>query len=159
MVANCIFESPSNAQSRLRQQLAVRRERRVAAPKGERREATQAMSTAERRAKAHLRDQRFFSSKAGSNCISFLTRTKANHRPSPRKVTALKIHPNTKYPTAKRAACSTGRTVSDEIQQLQTTTRHLISPREIKRNESRKPQRSISSYGRAIAEIPHQKTC
>ena len=51
--------------------------------------------------KAHLRDQRFFSSKAGSNCISFLTRTKANHRPSPRMVTALKRHPNTKHPTAK----------------------------------------------------------
>ena len=31
MVANCIFESPSNAQSRLRQQLAVRRERRTRA--------------------------------------------------------------------------------------------------------------------------------
>ena len=77
--------------------------------------------------KAHLRDQRFFSSKAGSNCISFLTRTKANRRLSPRMVTALKIHPNTKHPTAKRAACSTGRTVSDEIQQLQTTTRSLIS--------------------------------
>ena len=109
--------------------------------------------------KAHLRDQRFFSSKAGSNCISFLTRTKANHRPSPRKVTALKRHPNTKHPTAKRAAYSTGRTVSDEIQQLQSTTRHLISPREISSDESRIPQCSISSYGRAIAEIPHQKTC
>ena len=75
----------------------------------------------------HLRDQRFFSGKAGSNCISFLTRTKANHRPSPRKVTALKRHPNTKHPTAKRAACSSGRTVSDEIPELQTTTRSLIS--------------------------------
>ena len=31
VVANCIFESPSNAQSRLRQQLAVRRERRTRA--------------------------------------------------------------------------------------------------------------------------------
>ena len=51
--------------------------------------------------KAHLRDQRFFSSKAGSNCSSFLTRTKANHRPSPRMVTALKRHPNTKHPNTK----------------------------------------------------------
>ena len=33
------------------------------APKGERREATQAMSTAERRAKAHLRYQRFLPTK------------------------------------------------------------------------------------------------
>ena len=81
--------------------------------------------------KAHLRDQRFFSSKAGSNCISFLTRTKANHRPSPRMVRALKRHPNTKHHPAKRAACSSGRTVSDEIQQLQSTIWHLISPREI----------------------------
>ena len=81
--------------------------------------------------KAHLRDQRFFSSKAGSNCISFLTRTKANRRRSPRMVTTLKRHPNTKHPTAKRAACSSGRTVSDEIPELQTTTRSLISPREI----------------------------
>ena len=75
----------------------------------------------------------------------------------PCKVTALKRHPNTKHPTAKRAACSSGRTVSDEIQQLQTTTRSLISPREIQSDESRIPQCSISSYGRAIAEIPHQK--
>ena len=37
VVANYVSESPSNAQSRLREQLAVRRERRVAAPKGERR--------------------------------------------------------------------------------------------------------------------------
>ena len=33
----------------------------------------------------------------------------------------------------------------------------LISPREIQSDESRIPQCSISSYGRAIAEIPHQK--
>ena len=115
------------------------------APKGERREATQAMSTAERRAKA------------SAWSVFFFLRTEANRRLSPRKVTALKRHPNTKHPTAKRAACSSGRTVSDEIQQLQTTTRHLISPREIQSDESRIPQCSISSYGRETAEIPHQK--
>ena len=49
----------------------------------------------------------------------------------PCMVPALKRHPNTKHHPAKRAACSSGRTVSDEIQQLQTTTRSLISPREI----------------------------
>ena len=68
-------------------------------------------------------------------------------------------HPNTKHPTAKRAACSSGRTVSDEIQQLQTTTRHLISPREISSDESRIPQCSISSYGRAIAETQNTNHC
>ena len=49
----------------------------------------------------HLRDQRFFSSKAGSNCISFLTRTKANRRLSPLHGESFEKPPKHKTPNRK----------------------------------------------------------
>ena len=87
------------------------------APKGERREANQAMSTAERRAKAHLRYQRFLP-----------TKDRGTLKPLSSKQGQKQIaETQTQNTLQKRAACLSGRTVSDEIQQLQTTTRSLIS--------------------------------
>ena len=61
VVANYVSESPSNAQSRLREQLAVRRERRVAASEG-REPKAQAMSKTEGLAKGASALSVFFSS-------------------------------------------------------------------------------------------------
>ena len=66
VVANYVSESPSNAQSRLREQLAVRRERRVAASEG-REPKAQAMSKTEGLAKGASALSVFFSLCVQSN--------------------------------------------------------------------------------------------
>ena len=92
--------------------------------------------------------------------LSSKMRTEANRRRHLHRGMQGQQTPKHKTPGRKTTRGSSGRTVSDEILELQTTSRHLISPAQNFRNElSETAMQYFFPMSREIAGIPHRKTC